>query len=353
MSSNVTWFAMYGNYTPRGERTPRILVVRLGAMGDIIHTLPAVADLRSEFPSARISWAVEPRWEPLLGGNPDIDEAIPFPLARWRRDGFGPSAWGQAWAFISQLRSKSFDLAIDFQGLVKSATVAGLSGARCVTGFDAGLLRESLAGLVYDLRSGTSHRHVIDRNRDLAAAVSGIGPRGPAVFRLPQGAVRNGLPDRFVLASPQAGWGSKQWPAENFSNLAGRLWHQFGMPLVADCAPGQERHAERIRSAAPPGAVLVHASTIPELIGVTRAASAVVGVDSGPLHLAAALGKHGVAIYGPTDPDRNGPYGSSIRVIRDDRAVTSYRRGTDPSDSMRACPPARVFDCLGPLIGFK
>ncbi len=322
-------------------------------MGDVIHTLPAVADLRSAFPAARIAWIVDSRWKPLLDGNPDVDEVIPFPFARWHRAGLGISGPGKAWAFASRLRSKAFDLTIDFQGLVKSAVVARCSGARQVVGFDAPYLRESLAGLLYDRRCRTSRRHIVDHNRALVAQVSGSGPHGSAHFPLPRGELCAGLPERYVLASPQAGWGAKQWPAENFSELAETIWNTYGIPLVADCAPGQEHHVERIRRAAPPGAVLVHTSTIPQLIGATRAAQAVVGVDSGPLHLAAALGKPGVAIFGPTDPGRNGPYGSTITVLRDRHAATSYRRGDVPSDSMRNCTSEMVLEHLGPRIGVK
>ncbi len=347
------WFAMYWKATSKGESTPHILVVRLGAMGDVIHTLPAVADLRSALPSARIAWMIDTRWQHLLNGNRTVDEVIPFPLATWRRAGIGISGVAQAWSFVSRVQSTAIDIAADFQGLIKSAAVARLSGAECVIGFDATILREPLAGLLYDRRSGMSCRHVVDRNRALSAQIAGVMPSGYPTFPLPPGELCNGLPERYVLASPQAGWGSKQWPAGHFSKLADMIWHGFGIPLVADCAPGQEHHAEQIRNAAATGAVLVHVSTIPQLIGATRAALAVVGVDSGPLHLAAALDKPGVAIFGPTDPSRNGPYGSSIHVIRDHDAATSYKRGNVPSRSMQGCTPAMVFDRIGPLLGVE
>ena len=341
---------MYWNCTPTAEPSPRILVVRLGAMGDVIHTLPAVADLRASLPAARISWLIDSRWKELLDGNPSIDEAIPIPLGRWRKSGFGAAAWSESWSLLKQIRAREADAAIDFQGLLKSAVLAGLSGARRVSGFEPGLLREPLAGLLYDGRSGTSCRHVVDRNRALAAQVSGVRTGEPAAFTLPPGELKDGLPGRYVLASPQAGWGSKQWPAEHFARLAARIWQGFGIPLVADCAPGQEGHVEEIRRTAPAGAVVVHASTIPQLIGATRAATAVVGVDSGPLHLAAAIGAKGIAVFGPTDPARNGPYCAGIDVLRDERAATTYKRGAYPSDSMRACTPDRVYEALSRVL---
>lgn len=345
------WSVMYWNCTRTSDHAPRILVVRLGAMGDIVQTLPAVADLRSAMPDARIDWAVETRWKPLLDGNPSIDEAIPISLGLWRNSKSRLRSWNEARGLVRSLRARGYDLALDFQGLVKSALLAKLSDAGCVAGFEPSLQREPLAGLVYSRRAGSSSRHVVDRYRDLAAFVVGAPSANPATFPLPEGTLDASLPERFVLASPRAGWASKQWPAAHYSELAATIWHSRNIPLVVDCAPGDERHVEAIDAAAPPGAVIPHASTIEGLIGATRAAEAVVGVDSGPLHLASAAGKPGVAIFGPTDPDRNGPYGSGIVVVRDPIAETTYKRGRDPSRSMHACGPAMVYDSLRPFLG--
>ncbi len=325
-------------------------MVRLGAMGDVIQTLPAAADLRSQFPAARITWAVDSRWEPLLQHNPDIDETVSVPLREWRRRGLGIASCQNAAALIGSLRAAEFDLAVDFQGLLKSAAIAALSRPKRVTGLSFQLLREPHAALLYTSHASTASPHVVDRYRELAALGIDRPVARKASFPLPHGEPRSGLPDRFVLASPQAGWGSKQWPAEHYSALASMLWQKRGIPLLADCAPGQDGYAASIRDNAAEGAVIIHPSTIPQLIAATRRAAAVVGVDSGPLHLAAAIGKPGVAIFGPTDPGRNGPYGSEITVIRDQSAETSYKRGTEPSPSMRACYPDLVFRRLNALL---
>lgn len=319
-------------------------------MGDIVQTLPAVSDLRSAMPDARIDWAVEARWTPLLDGNPSIDEAIPVPLALWRNSRSRLRSWNEVRSLVGRLRARDYDLALDFQGLFKSALLAKLSGAACVAGFEPGLQREPLAGVAYSSRASSSSVHVVDRYRDLAAFAAGAPSGDPAVFSLPEGTLDPGLPQRFVLASPQAGWGSKQWPAGHYTELAAAIWHSHNIPLVVDHAPGEERHVEEIDAAAPQGAVIPHASTIEGLIGATRAADAVVGVDSGPLHLASAAGKRGVAIFGPTDPDRNGPYGPGMVVVRDADAETTYKRDPDPSWSMHACGPAMVYDALRPFL---
>lgn len=294
-----------------------ILVVRLSAMGDILHTLPAVATLRHSFPDARLTWAVKPRWSVLLRDNPYVDRVLPL---EWPRPGLG-----------------KFDLAIDFQGLIKSATVAWLARAGRVVGFDEP--RETPARLFYTAKVATRARHVVDRNLDLAAAV-GAGRRC-LEFPLPDCPPEGELPEGdFVLASPLAGWKAKQWPAACYTRLAALLRERWGWPLVLNCA-----RSEQGEVAAIPGC-LGNASSVEGLIGVTRRARAVVGVDSGPLHLAAALGKPGVALFGPTDPERNGPYGDTFTVLRAPDAVTSYQRDAAFSPSMQALEPEQVVQAL-------
>jgi heptosyltransferase-1 len=289
------------------------LVIRLGAMGDVIHTLPAVAVLKRTFPEASVAWAIERRWSVLLEGNPYIDRIIEIErgsiaaLGRTRRS----------------LQAAKFDAAIDFQGLWKSAAVAFFSGAAETVGFDR--TRERPAAVFYTRRVEAQSVHVVDRNLELAAAC-GAG-NSEIEFPLPQGIPEGELPDGpFVLASPLAGWRSKQWPIENYGALAKRL----DMPLVLNGPPSAEAELRSV-----PGC-RVHLSGIAGLLYATRRAAMVLGLDSGPLQLAAALGKAGVALFGPTDPARNGPYGGSIRVIRSSTAVTSYKRREEIDPSMQA-----------------
>ena len=347
----ATWSAMSWSVKAHTDPVPRILVTRLGAMGDVIQTLPAVADLRNRFPEARIAWAVESNWTPILERNPHVDDVIPVALRTWRRLANGPQSWKEATRFAGDLRARRFDLSIDFQGLLKSAAIASLSGAQERAGFDRLHLREPLAELTYTRRVRTASPHVVDRYRDLAALVTGSTSTARAEFPLPVGRLRPDLPAKYVLASPQAGWGGKQWPAEHYGRLADRIWTDHRIPLAIDCPPGTEESVARIRANARAGSVVTHPSTISELIGATRSARAVVGVDSGPLHLAAALGRPGVAIFGPTDPDRNGPYGDSITVLRAPRAATTYKRDREPHWSMLACTPDQVYERIRPVLG--
>lgn len=324
-----------------------VLVVRLGAMGDVIHALPAVASLRRRFPRARICWAIEPRWAPLLEANPSIDEVIELPARDWFRDKLTLSAWREAATARRGLKDRGFALAVDLQGLIKSALIARASGAARRFGFAPGALRESAAGVFYTARVACRSAHVVERCLELTAAAGGGGDPGPVEFPLPPGRPSAELPaGDFVLAGPLAGWTGKQWPPEHYAVLAGILWEKTGVPLVLDCPPGEDRYVRTIASAAPPGSCLVHASDLPELIAATRRARAVVGVDSGPLHLAAALGVPGVAVYGRTDPARNGPYGGSIEVLRSPWAATSYKRAERIDPAMEAIAPQDVWRAL-------
>src|SRR5262245_22485610 len=209
-------------YVAGRTANPRILVVRLGAMGDILHTLPAVASLKESLPGSRITWLVEARWAPLLEGNPFVDR-----VELLRRDALFASWWA--------LRRESYDFAVDFQGLLKSAISAAAALPGRIFGFAE--TRERAAALFYSNKTTTTAAHVVDRNLDLAAAAGASTkvqtcsiPAGRAEGELP--------PSDFVLASPLAGWQSKQWPLEHYAALAARLDRDLGIPLVLNVAPG-------------------------------------------------------------------------------------------------------------------
>jgi len=308
--------------------SPAILVVRLGAMGDIVHALPAVRALKLGHRDTPLTWVVEPKWAPLLEQNPFVDRVLLL-----RRDSLrGLLATRRA------LVESSYRMAVDFQGLLKSALVAVAARPGRIYGFDASQVRERAAALFYRRRVSSSAVHVVDRNLDLAAAAGG-DCTGPPVFPLPPGCPEGDLPDgEFVLASPLAGWASKQWPLAHYRALAARLADELAIPLVLNGPPGA-----RFGEIAP---AVAHYSALPGLIHATRRAAAVLGVDSGPLHLAAALSKPGVAIFGPTDPARNGPYGHSLQVLRSAAAVTTYKRGASIDESMQNISPGEVFDTL-------
>ena len=304
-----------------------ILVVRLGAMGDVIHALPAVAAL-GRIPGSRVWWAVDPRWTPLLDGNPTIDRIVTFDRRNW-------ASVRDCWRL---LRRERFDVAVDLQGLIKSAVLARAAGPGTVVGFHPSQARERFAARLYSEKVLTRSAHVVDRYLELSVA-AGADDARPA-FWLPPGHPEGDLPDPpFVLACPLAGWRAKQWPLEYYSELAGQVARE-GYALVVNGPERSRAELERIAGA------VVHTSGIPGLIHATRCAAAVVGVDSGPLHLAAALRRPGIALFGPTHPDRNGPYGGTMSVLRDPGAATTYRRTAEIAPSMRAIHAAAVSAAL-------
>ncbi len=217
-------------FTAGKPASSRILAVRLGAMGDIIHTLPAVAWLKLSHPGSHLTWLVEPQWAPLLEGNPYVDRVIAM-----RRKRFTDLV-----ATRRELRSSSYDFVVDFQGLIKSALAASAANPGRIYGFHQSQVRERMAALFYSHKTQARSAHIVDRNMELAAACAGPGgERAARVFPLPPGSAEGDLPaGDFVLASPLAGWKSKQWPISHYRTLAARLRRELGIPLVLDGPPG-------------------------------------------------------------------------------------------------------------------
>jgi lipopolysaccharide heptosyltransferase I len=305
-----------------------ILVVRLGAMGDILHALPAAGSLKKSFPEKRIYWVVAPKWIELLQGNPNIDEIVPFERK-------GAAALLKTWRRLRAIRP---EIAIDFQGLIQSAMAGRAARPQAYFGLARSLAREPLAAFFYNKQIAASGPHRVETNLQLAAAA------GAAVLTeeswIPPGRPEGELPEGpFLLTSPLAGWASKQWPLASYGELGKRL-RARGLELVANVPPGRERELGQLTH------LRLHSSSISGLIDATRRAIGVVGVDSGPLHLAAALSKSGVALFGPTDPARNGPYKSRMTVLRAPGAQTSYKRRSQVDASMANISVERVADEL-------
>ncbi|MDP9114297.1 MAG: glycosyltransferase family 9 protein, partial [Acidobacteriota bacterium] len=263
-----------------------------------------------------------------LEGNPYVDEIIPVERSL-------VASFSQA----RRLRACHFDLAIDFQGLIQSAALAAAVKSKHLIGFDRKRVRERPAALFYSEEIETLAEHAIERNLELAAGAGATELL--RTFPLPAGKPEGSLPaGKFVLTSPLAGWGAKQWPPEHWSQLAALL----DLPLVVNGPPDAASALEKISGGH------VHLSGLQGLIDATRRAHAVIGVDSGPLHLAAALAKPGVAIFGPTNPARHGPYGGSMRILRIPHAVDDYSRRTTPHASMLAISPRMVADALAAVL---
>jgi ADP-heptose:LPS heptosyltransferase len=354
----------------------RILIVKLSSIGDVVHTLPAAALLRRALPDARITWIVERRAGAIIKDSPVIDELIELDTRAWRKALLTASTTGDARAQLNQLRGApnlngtgTADIAIDFQGLIKSGLVALASRANRRIGFSTGDLREKASKLLLTEQVETSEfNHVIEKNLTLARAaiagsvtiptdaawerrylclplpasgeylsaqhragtdacapierVSNAGYEFPITIsaddeRFVEAAIENQR-GPFAIINPGGGWPTKLWPSERYAQLADWLWSECGLSSFVTFGPGEEALARAVASNARSSAVRPLASTLKQFVALARRAALFVGGDTGPLHLAAAGGTPIVGLYGPTSPERNGPFDPrDITVGRD------------------------------------
>jgi heptosyltransferase I len=331
-----------------GRNLERLLIVRLGSMGDIIHTMPAAIALRRAFPEAIIGWIVEERWAELLCAAPEprsgprsvrrpiVDRIHAVNTKDWRHSLLSIQTWEQAAAVVSELRAVGYQAAIDFQGAVRSALLARWSGATSVYGIRQP--RENAASMFYTRQIAPAGTHVVEQGCSLAATVVGRSleapkvefPCDPAAECKVEDWLRSKSVNDFVLLNPGAGWGAKEWPAERYGEVAKALANQGVTPLI-NSGPGEEQLV-RVAESASQGTAITIDCSLGQLIALTRRASLFIGGDTGPMHLAAALGIPVVAIFGPTDPARNGPFGTRSRVLRSPLSITSlsHRVQRDP-----------------------
>jgi heptosyltransferase I len=345
----------------------RILIVRMSAMGDVIHALPAVAALGAALPRAQIGWLVEERWSELLcaGGEPKrgprstrrplIDSLHIANTKRWRKALFANETRQEFASLISELRSAKYDAVIDFQGLIRSALFGWLSGANVRYGFVHP--RESAARWFYTTAGSRAGTHVIEQNLALAQAFANK-PLANLEVQFPHDAsaernVDNELAKRglnaFAILNPGAGWGAKRWPAQRFAELAVRLKQSHGINSLINFGPGEEHLARTVEASSNSTAAGVSLS-LSELIAFTRRAQLFVGGDTGPMHLAAALNIPTVALFGPTDPARNGPFTAYSATLRDAASVTSHSRSDDPDPGLLRITVDQVADAARTLL---
>jgi len=331
------------------DRENRFLLVRLSSLGDVIHALPAASALRESFPSARIDWIIDRRWKRLLEGNPDLTGIISHDLKH---------AGGIA-ATIRELRGARYTCVVDFQGLYKSALLAFASGAPQRIGFQSSYAREGLVAMLYTDRLNPRGPHKVDHNLTLAErAGARIGqPRFPLAIRAAEDEVvsrelsERGVAEFYVL-NPGGGWRSKCWPAERYGQLHRRLASRYGWRGVVTFGPGEEHLAtEVIQAAGNPAPVAIPLPLGP-LIALLKRAKLAISADTGPLHIASALGTPVVGLFGPTDPARNGPYSADdISVRNPGHSITTYRRGASYSPAMLSITVNQVEDAVERRMG--
>ncbi|HUM04279.1 MAG TPA: glycosyltransferase family 9 protein [Terriglobales bacterium] len=355
---------MTSDATASNRGLQRILIVRLSAMGDIIHALPAVTAIRHAFPHATLGWILEDRWAELLctlryprsgvrsPQRPLVDRIHTVNTSAWRRSLMSLNTWQQIAVGLSELRGLRYEAAIDFQGAVRAALLARWSGARVVYGDVQP--RENAASMWYSRQVAAKGAHVIEHALSLAEAVTGRRMQPPLV-QLPVDpdaeekiSAQIGTERDFVILNPGAGWGAKQWPAERFGAVASEL-AKDGLRSLVNFGPGEEGLAASVQAASAGRAHKISCS-VSELIALTRRARLFVGGDTGPMHLAAALQVPVVAIFGPTNPARNGPFGTQSIVLRSSNSVTSHARLREPEKGLLQISPEEVVSASRQLL---
>ena len=345
-------------------------------MGDILHALPAVTALRKAHPTWRIDWAVEPRWRPLLTSDeenapPDPEEFLDRSLTRpivdrihlvpakeWGRRPFRRQTLAQIRALRTGLHTARYDVVLDMQGSIRSAVVARLAGCRRIVG--EARPRETPAKWLFTERVETTGEHVIEQDLELAGAVAGdpLALMAPVLpldakaeewcSQIPQLKDAHWGGQAVVLIHPGGGWGAKRWPPDRYGALVEEFTMRGGVVLV-NAGPGEEALAAEVIAAAN-GHGSVVSCTLPQLIALTQRVSLVIGGVTGPLHLACALGKPVVGIYGPTDPARNGPFGTRFRVLRNPESRKDHTRRAAPEAGLLTIQPRMVLAASAELM---
>jgi len=321
----------------------RFVVVRLGSLGDIVHTFPAVAALRESFPTAEIVWLTHPRWAELAACSGLATEIWPVDsrdLACVRH-------------VIGRLRDHRWDAAIDYQGLWKAAFLPFFGGVPKRIGFSSATIREFGVPILYTDSVDCHGTHIADQNGELSLRAGAKQAVSRVVLQVADGdaarvradLAKEGL-GQYIVLSPGGGWRSKCWPADRFGALAQKIRQELALPCVINYGPGEESLAAEVQAASGDSKPTSYDGEMGTLRALLRDAQCIVGGDTGPLHLAVALGTPAVALFGPTDPQRNGPYPPGEIVLRSPKAVTTYGRSDTTDPSLLDLSVGDVFDAV-------
>lgn len=351
----------------RAPEIDRLLIVRLGSMGDIIHTLPAATALRQAFPQASIGWVVEERWSELLCSSsetrsgprsakrPLVDRVHLVNTKAWRAALSSFQTWREIGAALGDLRAAKYEAVADFQGAARSALIARWSGAPSI--FGSAQPRESIASMFYTRQVTPRGRHVVEQSLCLSEVIANRKlnlpkiefPHDPVAERHCEHLLREYRLQNFVVMNPGAGWGAKQWPAERYGQVARRL-AEWGFGSLVNFGPGEGILARAVEATSAGAAESISCS-LSQLIALTRRANLFIGGDTGPMHLAAALDVPIVALFGPTNPERNGPFATRSIVLRSPSSVTSHARRKEPEQGLLEITADQVVAAAKNLLG--
>ena len=312
----------------------RVLVIRLSSIGDIVHALPAVAALGESFPQLRIDWLIEARYATLLAGNPYVRHVLTLDTLSWR-GGLPPlSVLEDMLRTLGGMRDNAYETAVDFQGLWKSALLAIIAGANERVGLAQPWMREPSAAVLYTQRvSAAGRKHVVEES---LALVEHLGARvGRWQFPLPHDPDDDHYIDEqlcrfeaqdFIIINPGGGWKSKRWAPENYALLLGQLEAGLNCKFLLTGSPEESELIRGILESAEAKCAFYFPTSVVQFIALARRARLFLGGDTGPMHLAAAVGAPLVAIHGPTDPARNGPFNAADIALYNHAPVNHSRR---------------------------
>jgi heptosyltransferase-1 len=334
----------------------KILIVRVGAMGDVLHALPAVTALHAAWPDWEIDWVVDPRWAPLLldseGKGPVVGRVHLAETKKWSKAPASPATLRSIFELRKALRLQNYDLAVDMQGTLRSAVIGRMSGAVKFAGYSDP--REALAAKFYRTPLERKRRHVMEQGAALLGEVCGVALE-PSDVELPHEGWADAWAEeevgdrRTCLLAAGAGWPAKCWAVEKYGALAVELKAK-GMDVVVN-APRKDDALAAAVVAASGGAARLVVCNVTGLLALMRRMTLMVGGDSGPTHLAAALGIPLVALFGPTNPERNGPRGPGDKmVLRDPASVTSYKRSSAEDPGMAKISVGAVVEAVQRLL---
>jgi lipopolysaccharide heptosyltransferase I len=317
------------------EAAPRIAIVKLSSLGDVVHALPAAHAIRTWWPRAELTWVVERREQAILLGNPAIDHVVAVDTRLWRREFRRPAGAVQVLTklrgLLRRLGEGRFDAALDLQGLWKSGVITALTRAPLRVGLAASHCRERANAWFTNrrVRPGPDATHVVERYLAVTAGLGvDLGAVGPPEFPIPADATSEAVVARWleeegvkpsaalVVLNPGSGGEGKRWTAEAFRRLGEELAVRLGARVAIAWGPGEEPLARAVAHGMRTGALVPPPTTIAEMIALFRRAILVVGGDTGPVHVAAVLGVPTVGLYGPTSARRNGPYGRRAATIQ-------------------------------------
>jgi len=302
----------------------KILIVRLSALGDIVHALPVLAAINKAVPSATVDWLVEENYASILSIASGLRRRVIVRARKSFQTADSVSFGGLLgyWQAASFLRAQEYNVALDLQGLIKSAVWAKASGASRVIGFDRAHLREPQAAALYtETVAPLDAPHVIQKNLSILSRLK-IKPSPLQLPLQPQAnaetnaAIQSaGGSRRYIVLNPGAAWPNKRWPADRFGALAATLRDRLGLPSLITWGPAERELADAVVRSSSGAATAAPATSVSDLAVLMREAALVVSGDTGPLHIAAAMGTPLVGLYGPTWPERNGPWDPQDVVI--------------------------------------